>query len=265
MKKENYKNVISKIKLPEERKEEIYNSVINKQKKRQYFKPVFITATIAFVILIGTLGTVYAEEIKTVFTNIVNSTIVKKENKEKRKVEFYSNGISEVNYDANIPETKQYDPKNPNYTYEELETELGIPFLKSDYLGLEDIHLTYVEKKKEKLAEAEFSIANYGHGENPKVRWQFSFAILTKYAEQKRLEESRFRAQGNFEQVEYYIQSLYTTAYIVKKDNTFTAIFDYCDVRYTLVVLNKQIYESLEEERRETWKYGTQLLDSLYF
>lgn len=264
MKKETYKKVMNKIKLPLEKKEEIYEKIMSKQRKMPYLKPIFITSIISLVVLVGALGTVYAEDIKEAFKNIINPNVTRKENKENKKTEFYSNGISEINYDADIPETKQYNPENPVYTYEELETKLGIPFLKSEYMGLQDINLSYVAKEKGKLAEAKFSIANYGNGEKPKVRFNFSFAILTKYADKEKLEESRFRAQGNFENKEHYINALNTTAYIIKSDNTFTALFDYQSVRYTLQLTNRQIYETIEEERNKTWEYGIQILESLY-
>ncbi len=255
---------MQKINLSSSKKAEIYEYIIKNANKKNHFKPVLFATIICIFILLGTLATVYAEEIKDTIVNIFTSNVTRKIDKEKKKTEFYSNSIVKINYDADIPETEQYDTKNPTYTYQELETKLGIPFLKSDFIGLEEISISYVKKQEGKIAEARFSVANYKNGERPVERCWISFSLLTKYADQDLLKKSRHRAQGNFENAEYYIHSLNTMAYIIKSDNVFTAIFDYKGVQYTLRFQNRQMYETLEDEIKETYEKGIAILDSLY-
>lgn len=260
MKKETYKKAMNKIKLPEERKEEIYNSVLNKQKqkKRQYFKPVFITTISAFVIPIGTLGTVYAEEIKIMF-----NSMTKVQNKEKKKTEFNSSAVAEVNYNANISEM-QYDYRNnPFYTYDELETIFGIPFLKSDYFGLENLYPLYVRKKRNNISEVSFSIDNYNLLEYRKLEddnFSLTISFITKYADKRKT--NQFSVQGTHEDTEYYIEALKTKAYISSNLETIQTryiLLDYYGVHYNLY-LRFSINKTKQEADEET----IQILESLY-
>lgn len=258
MRKETYKKVMNKIKLPLEKKEEIYKNILEREsKKKSYFKPIFVTTVVFVLMLLGSLGFAYAEEIEIMF-----NTMTKNQNKEKKKTEFNSSAVVEVNYDANISEM-QYDyRKNPFYTYDELETIFGIPFLKSDYFGLENLYPLYVRKKKNKIAEVSFSIDNYNLLEYRKLEddnYHLTMSFITKYADQKK---NQFLVQGPHEDTEYYIEALKTKVYIANNlapIQTRFILFDYCGVHYNLY-LRFSITKSKQEADEETIR----ILESLY-
>lgn len=219
----NYKKVMKKIKLSQEKKDEIYEKILNKQVKKNYFNPIVIAIVICLVTVFGTLGTVYAEEIK----NAINTILMKRTyNEEKHATKLESNGLAIINYNANIPEveskTKEEISKgivNEYYSYEELEKLLEIKLLKSDYFKNNMLYQNHTKKENGKISEAGFSIKNFTDvkGDLDNV-YSMGIYIKTKYAPEEIQNLPYYEISGSFLEEEYFIKSLNTNAYIFKTD-----------------------------------------------
>lgn len=266
MKKETYKKVMNKIKLPGERKEEIYENIMSKQRKMSYLKPIFITSIISLVVLVGALGTVYAEEIK----EAINTIFIKKvHNEENHTTKLEGNILAEINYDANIPEAnpKTLDERrkgnlNQYFTYEELETKLGIPLLKSEYFKRKNLYQELTEKEDGKITRASFNIENFmDTKERVDGNHMFSFYLKTKYLQNQ--DNSLFSVSGRVTDEQYHISSLDTMAYIFKFHD------GYRDQMWKVFVIYQNIiyqfeFNFIRKESNEMWEETIRILESLY-
>lgn len=277
MKQENYKKTMQKINLSSSKKEEIYENIIKNGNKKNHFKPVLIATVVCIFVLLGTLGFVYAEEIKNAF----NTIRIFHSNKENSRVTtIKSSAIAEINYEADIPEAKvvleserEKGIKNKEYTIQELEELLGIKLLKSEYYKKEKLEQYYTEKVDNKISRASFLLENFtnakyfkkGKLEDKEDVYTMSISFVTKYCsthEQEKIVE----ITGAYREDTYYIKALDTTAYILKhtlEDNlwgtgNWIVCFDYQNIRYSMRV---QWYNKNEEEK--TSALAT-ILNSLY-
>lgn len=258
MKKETYKNAMQKIKLSKEKKEEIYENIINRERKNNIFKPILLVTTICLIVIVGTLGTVYAEEIKDTISSFFIKMVY---NEETHTGKLEGNVISEINYDADIPESTQYDPQTI-YTYEKLETELGKSFLKSDYFKNKNFYQVFTEKEEGKIARSLFTIENFmDTKEKGDGNHTFSIYLKTKYSQNEDI--SLFAADKKTKEEQYYISSLDTTAYIFKwhdgyRDQQWFVFLEYQNVVYRFEFL------FIRNDPNEMWEETINILDSLY-
>lgn len=266
MKKESYKNAVQKINLSQEKKVEIYEKIKEYSNKRTYFKPILLTTFVFIFVLLGMLGTVYAEEIK----EAINTIFIRKINNEHaHQTDLKGNILAEINYEADIAEAspKTLDEKrtgnlNSYYTYEELETKLGIPLLKSDYFKRKNFYQELTEKMEGKITRASFSMENFKDTkEKLDGNHTFYISLETKYWQDKN--NHIFGISGAFKEEQYYIHSLDTTAYIFKYHD------GYRNQQWEVLVIYQNIIYRFEfnfyrKDLNSMWEEATQILDSLY-
>lgn len=273
MKKEVYKKIMQKIKISKVKKEEIFSKIMEeKLEKKRHLKLVFITTCLLVFLILGSLGLVYAEEIKNTFNTI------KIFHSSSKETIITSNVIVEINYEADIPEAqpilaeeRQNGKKNNEYTFQELEDLLEIKLLKSEYYKKEKLEQYFTEKVDNKISRASFDLENFtnakeikkGKIEDLEDRYTMSFSLTTKYASTDIKENSK-EVWSGYREDTYYIQALDTSAYIFKRniENTilddWSVRFDYENIHYTFWL---HMYNKEEKEKTETM---VKILESLH-
>ncbi len=261
-----YQEFYDEIQISEERKEKIYENIMeSKKQKKVYLKPIFITVVLIVFIALGSLGLVYAEEIKNAF----NTIRIFHSNKDNSRVTtIKSNAIAEINYEADIPEAdvvveeeRIKGIKNKEYTIQELEELLGIKLLKSEYYKKEKLEQYYTEKVDNKISRASFLLENFtnakyfkkGKLEDKEDVYTMSISFVTKYCPAHE-QEIDMEITGEYREDVYYIDALDTTVYIMKlglEDNVWgtgnwIVRFDYHNIHYKI---EAHMYNKNEEEK----------------
>ncbi len=268
MLKKEYKNMMDKIQLSERKKEEIYMNTIenlSKKNKKHYFKPILITSIICLCAIIGTLGTVYAEELKETIQKIF---IKRTHDEEKNYTKLETDDLAGINCDADIPE---YNPqssdemgKGINYSYAEIENLLGVKILKSDLFKKTMLYQEKTNKQDGKITFAWFSINDFMI--SPKKFdgiYNMNISFLTSYASEEEKNDPLFEGRGSFNEEEYYLSKLNTMAYFIKKHDghdtqSWDVIFMYNNINYRFSFdFMREDHESMRDE-------VIQILESLY-
>lgn len=193
-----YKEKINSIDLPNERKDYLKGKLIKEYRKKEKIKNFFLSSLIVFSILLVGTGIAYADDIKNsinkVITKIYNGKSSNGSNFTNYKIE--SDAIKDLNYDANLRDPKcekpinDYEGINENdecyslYSYEELESELGIQLLKNDLFKDNRIILNKVSRIDGKISYIKLRMPNPMKGKmnsNESTDVLVEIAIRTKY------------------------------------------------------------------------------------
>lgn len=250
--------MMNKIQLSEKKKEEIYMNTIenlNRKNKKYYFKPILFATIICVFVLIGTLGTVYAEEIK----EAINTIFIKRtHDDDSNYTKLEADTLVEINYDADIPEYNpqvSYEKEGKDYSYEELENLLGIKLLKSDLFKKKLLYQEKTDKLNGKISSVWFSIKDFMESSQKfDGIYDMNISFLTQYASEEEKNSPLFQGIGSYEEDQYYINSLNTTAYFIKShaghdSQSWSVMFIYQNVYYRFSFdFMREDHASMQEE-----------------
>lgn len=270
--REKFKKDFKKIKISEARKQEIFEKITTKHQHNFFTKPVIILAT-SFIILLGSVSFVYADEIKEVFNNLkvkLSDVRVGEDGEKMATVRPELNAIAEVNYKADIPEAEQdYTGKKNNwYSYDELESLLNIKLLKSNIFEEDKIFQFYTSKIDGNIARANFVIPKWFEYNNTELLYErimFKMFFKTKYDE----EGQPFKGwYPNSEFEEYNIENLNVDALILgrlKYGNVVRVFFVKDNIAYEIEMTFG--FKNLSEETKNEYvdKRITEILQSLTY
>lgn len=264
------------LELSNDTTKEIKNNVYKMYKKHQKNKKIFISVISIFVIFFGSLGVVYADEIKEVISSFVYQikTIVKDNGKEETAVK-YETGNKTINYDTNIERTKcegleilnvrEYtgNEKCSNlYTHSEIEKVLGVKLLKSSLAKQDMVNINNVRRNKAgKITSIIMSEANIykNHFSNGKTSHDvptidMQIRIVTKYLD--RNQPNIINSLDKDDVQEYEVKQLGVKAFSYKFGRV-AVILVYDDVLYEFRVSAKT--------NSDYTKIIQELLDSLSY
>lgn len=272
--KNEFRDEFDKLLLLDNDKEKIKNNIyrisnINKRKRKMYslFLSLIFVSFMTFCIA-------YADDIKDTLNNIFYYHVTKGDYQKKDYIYINSNAVKEINQNANLVSPSKCVAESyslalldnldkdcyPSYTVYELEKELGVKLLKSNYFKNQRAIYDIEVKNNDKYAYLSFGyyINSYFDRKNylesePSI--YFSYVIKTKYYDRVNeiLGIGKSAESKNIEQ--YYIKKIKTTASIIKKnDNDIYYVFDYDGIIYygeivdpnDSVRLAKNIFDSLK-------------------
>ena len=260
-----YKKIFNNINLNDDKKSKMLNNIIN-HKNRYVLKPSMALLILVVSIFLG--GTVYAV-VKSDFYNTLIVMYKDRDNGEK-DVNLSSSAIKEINYQSEI---RAFDntQKQIYYSYEEVETKLGIKLLKSNLFKDQKLYIGTIERDNNNnigRIEIRHYKNNLKNNDNLIIGW-FHYRIATKYA--KKIENSKeeqeliekYNLAWSHNATELYIKNLNTTALIaLDSDRVYRCRFDYDNIRYDTIIAIKN-HEKLNEKEKiqlvsdffETLKY----------
>ncbi len=245
---EDYKKQLENITPSEDLEKRIYNNTI--YKKNNYHKLNRVLLTISTILLLGivSIGVVFADEIKDKIKRIFLTEIDLKDPKRDYPILQIKN-LKEINYDADLEEYIFYSDNVKEVSREELESKLNVKFLNSEKIMSDKLSIFNIDKKDNKIAEAEFFIENAFKLDNSKDNSSinFSFKFITKYSHKAEngYKMDFYPTRDNYNeaiQIEY-LDNLNTDVYFeaTKKDlkddevaDSMIAVFVYDDVTYRL-------------------------------
>lgn len=274
--KAQFKKQFDKLDIPSEREEILKNQIIDGYKKKQRNKKVVFSILIVFSgLLLGT-GIIYAKDIKANIDKIVTKISERKNSQgilyKNYKIE--SDARKELNYDAKLEEPKCDDYIDnftgitednkcyTLYTYDELESELGIKLLKNDLFERNKFILKRVSRINGKISFIELQIKNPMNAKMNSSETTYitmSVYMLTKYHKSKnnKLWEFNDTSDGIHE---YYIKNLDTTAHGTGHGHL---------SRYVFLVYDDIIYKLRIKAGGENVKYPDKevqrILDSFHY
>ena len=246
--KKEYQKFFNNLKVDNSKKNKIINNILDNKKKKYILKPSVAVFILIISIFIG--GITYA----TVKTDFYNTLSVKfRENKKgKKDAILNSHAIKELNYQADV---KQFDDNDKylKYTYDELESKLGIKLLKNDALNKAKLYFSNLYKDQDN------NIKNMWIWNTPKISTEkyfvglFHIRIITKYADRKISEEEqdyidKMGLAWSYDAKEVFIKNLNTMAVVSNdSDSSLRYRFDYDNVIYG-GIMSFRDYKNLSED-----------------
>lgn len=246
---ENFNNAFKNVKLSKDKSNDLKALIITGYKKRKRNKRIILSVFIILNIALVSTGITYAKEIKEMVTSIFTRayTIKNNDGEEIQKLKIMSNVIKELNYDANLSEPKcqtginsfENKPINEDcfsmYTYEELESELGIKLLKNDLFKRNKFILSRIQRNEGKIADISLEMGNVFINNKENLNSSlvnYNIYIHTKYREDNNGELNH----GNYTEEtipKYKIDKLNTIAYGIEYGRRRVIYFDYDNIMYS--------------------------------